>query len=796
MLKKKMIRDVLKNKSQFITILLMVMVGVMVYAGIEAYMDGMTDTANRFYTKNNLPDVNVIGTSFTKDDLNDIKSIDNVVDAERKLTLTMNDSKDNDKSYLVNVIEENNISKFYVKDGTSFDKEKNGVWLDYFYAKENNIKVGDKISFKYEKYVFNEKVNGLIYVPDHVYDVKDESQIMPNHKTYGFLYMSSNELEGFIKDEAKNLLSSKLGKNLSDEEFNKLNPTFNFEDNISYNYVMVDVKTKKDVNKVKDEIEKRVENAKATISIEKTSSYAMYQGEIDEGAAYVGIFSGLFLFIAMLSVITTMTRIIKNQKLEIGTLKALGFSKYKITRHYVGYGFWVALLGALLGILLGRYFLGSVFLNIEMSFFEMPEGRVFIKPLTYVASLLVVIVTSIITFLTCYKELRKKPADSLRNELPSVNEKSLNITTKGIFKNMSFSSKWNLRDIIRNKFRTITGVIGIVGCCTLIVCALGMLNSMNNFIKIQFDDLYNFDYKLNLKENVKQSRIDELTDKYGNNTSMTLNIEIKDDNDDREANTLFVDNSNGYVRFANKDYKFKTLDRNDGVYVTYKFSDKYNLKIGDKISWHSYGSKTYYKSKIVGYIRDPEVQGVTATRSYIESIGINYKPDSIYTNKNLKEVKQINGVNVVQGIDELKTAIKSMLSMMREMIIIIILFAILLGVVIIYNMGILSYSEKEYQFATLKVLGFNSRKIKNIFTKQNSIICIISTIIGLPLGYFLTSYLFKVCLDENYDFGVYIKPITYVLAFIGTYLVSYIVSKFLARRVNKIDMVSSLKSNE
>lgn len=796
MLKKKMIRDVLKNKSQFITILLMVMVGVMVYAGIESYMDGMTDTANRFYTKNNLPDVNVIGTSFTKDDLNDIKIIDNVVDAERKLTLTMNDAKDNDKSYLVNVIEENNISKFYVKDGTSFDNKKNGVWLDYFYAKENNIKVGDKIAFKYEKYVFNEKVNGLIYVPDHVYDVKDESQIMPNHKTYGFLYMSSNELEGFIKDEAKNKLNSKLGKNLSDEEFNKLNPTFNFEDNIPYNYVMVDVKTKKDVNKVKDEIEKRVENAKATISIEKTSSYAMYQGEIDEGAAYVGIFSGLFLFIAMLSVITTMTRIIKNQKLEIGTLKALGFSKYKITRHYVGYGFWVALLGALLGILLGRYFLGSVFLNIEMSFFEMPEGRVFIKPLTYVASLLVVIITSIITFLTCYKELRKKPADSLRNELPSVNEKSLNITTKGIFKNMSFSSKWNLRDIIRNKFRTITGVIGIVGCCTLIVCALGMLNSMNNFIKIQFDDLYNFDYKLNLKENVKQSRIDELTNKYGNNTSMTLNIEIKDDNDDREANTLFVDDSNGYVRFANKDYKFKTLDRNDGVYVTYKFSDKYNLKIGDKISWHSYGSKTYYKSKIVGYIRDPEVQGVTATRSYIESMGINYKPDSIYTNKDLKKVKQINGVNVVQGIDELKTAIKSMLSMMREMIIIIILFAILLGVVIIYNMGILSYSEKEYQFATLKVLGFNSRKIKNIFTKQNSIICIISIIIGLPLGYFLTSYLFKVCLDENYDFGVYIKPITYVLAFIGTYLVSYFVSKFLARKVNKIDMVSSLKSNE
>lgn len=796
MLRKKMIREILRNKSQFITILLMVMIGVMVYAGIEAYMDGMTNTANRFYTKNNLQDINVISTSFTKSDLDKIKSLDKVNDAERKLTLTMNDCNDDKKSYLVNVIEKNNISKFYVQSGIKFDSKKDGVWLDYFYAKENNIKVGDKISFKYESYVFNEKVNGLIYVPDHIYDVKDEAQIMPNHKTYGFIYMSSKSLEGFVKYEAKSALKKSTLKSISDEEFDLLYPDFNYEEKILYNYIMVDVKNKKDVNKVKDEIEKNVESAKATISIEKTPSYAMYQGEIDEGSAYVGIFSGLFLFIAMLSVVTTMTRIIKNEKLQIGTLKALGFSKKKIVKHYVGYGFWVSLVGAILGILLGRFFLGSVFLDIEMSFFEMPEGKVFIKPLTYLVAALVVLIVSIITYITCFKELKKKPADSLRNELPSVNEKSLNITTKGIFKNMSFSNKWNLRDIIRNKFRTVTGVIGIVGCCTLIVCALGMLNSMNNFIKIQFDDLYNFNYKLSLKDDISDSKIEELTKKYGNNTSMTLNIEVKDKDGNRDTNTVFVDDSNNYIRFANKNYKFKKLDKDNGVYVTYKFSEKYNLKIGDKVTWHEYGNKTYYNSKIIGYIRDPQVQGLTATKKYIESLGVKYKPNSIYTNKDLSNVKQIDKVNRIQNIDELKDAINSMLSMMKKMIIIIIFFAILLGMVIIYNMGILSYSEKEYQFATLKVLGFNSKKIKNIFTRQNSIICIISIIIGLPLGYFLTSYLFKVCLDENYDFGVYIKPITYVLAAFGTYLVSYVVSKMLAKKVNKIDMVSSLKANE
>ena len=796
MLRRKMFRDILKNKSQFITILLMVTIGVMVYAGIEAYMDGMTTTADKFYTESNLQDINVLGKNFTTTDLEEIKNIKNVNKAERKLEVSMMDSKDKDKSYLVSIIESNEISKFYVSDGENFAVDKKGIWLDYFYAKENNIKIGDKLSFKYDGYEFKEKVLGIIYVPDHVYAVKDASQLMPNHKTYGLIYMSVKEAADFIKKNVKEELAESMNTTVTDEMLNKIKPDFNYLDYVPFNYIMVDVNKKSNTSKVKDEIEDKISNCLATIKIEDTASYTMYQGEVDEGEAYVGIFSFLFLFIAMLSVITTMTRIVKRQKLQIGTLKALGFSKTKITLHYISYGFFVSLVGVILGILLGKYFLGTVFLNLEMSFFEVPNGRVYINSSTYLVALLVVLAVSLITFLTCYKELKKKPADSLRNELPKVNNRSLNITTKGIFKKLSFASKWNLRDILRNKFRTVTGVIGIVGCCTLIVCALGMLNSMNYFIKLQFDDLYNFDYKLTLKEDITSDNLESITSKYKNNTSETLAVEIKDKTGKREANTIFVDDSNGYVRFINDNYDFIKLNSNKGVYVTYKYADKYNLKIGDTVKWHIYGDKKYYESKIVGFYKDPQVQGLTATKEYIESLGINYKSDSIYTNTNLSKVKAIKGVDTIQSIASLKEAITGMLSMMRQMIIIIIVFAILLGMVIIYNMSILSFGEKEYQFATLKVLGFADNKIRKIFSLQNSFITILSIIIGLPAGYFLTSYLFKVCLDENYDFGVHIELWTYLVAALGTYLVSYLVSKYLSKRVNNIDMVSSLKANE
>jgi putative ABC transport system permease protein len=788
MLKKKMFRDIKQNLSQFITIFLMVLIGVMVYVGIEAYMDGMTSAADNFYKNNNIQDLNVMGNLSDKD-LDKIKSLDNVKDAEKKLVVNAIDKDDKDKTYLLSFIDSNNISKFHIMDGEKFDVNKKGAWVDNFYAEKNNLKVGDTIKIKYDTFSLEEKILGLINVPDHIYDVKDESEFVPNRENFGFVYLSVNEIpESYIKD-----LVMKEMKITDEKIFDKYVTNFNYKEYIPYNYIMVDVNKKKNVTSVKEDIEDKVSNAKAIVKIEDTLSYQRYQGEIDEGASYVGIFSGLFLFIAMLSVITTMTRVVKKQKLQIGTMKALGIKNSKIVMHYIGYGFFVSLAAAIVGIILGKYFIGTFFLNMEMDYFEVPNGVPVVKPLSYLVAVLVVMVVSFITYLTCRKELFKKPAEALRNEVPNVKVSSLNLSTKGIFKKLNFSSKWNYRDILRNKFRTVTAVVGIVGCCMLIVCAFGMLNSMNHFIKLQFENLYN--YKLSLKENIKDDELKVLTDKYGNNTSETLTIETKIGKE-REANTIFVTNAGNLVRFQNKNGEFIKVNKNNGVYVTRKLADQKNLKVGDTIKWHIYGVNKYYESKIVGLTKDPQVQNLTMTKEYLESLDIDYKPDSLYTNTDLKSIKDIKNVSLVQDINELKNSLESMLSMMKSMIMLIIVFAIGLGAIIIYNMGILSYSEKQYQFATLKVLGFSDKKIRKIFVQQNNWITVLSIIIGLPTGYYMTSWIFKSVIADNYDFSAYINLSTYLIAIIGTILVSIIVSRMLSKKVNKIDMVSSLKANE
>ena len=789
MLKRKMLRDIKKNLSQFITIFLMVMIGIMVYTTMLSYSGAMQKTGDTYYKKYNLFDLETFGENFTKDDLDNIKKIDNVKDAERKLTVR---GTNKDNSVEINFIESNKISKFYIIKGEKFDVNKKGVWIDSDYAKNNNIKLGDTIKIKYESLELNEKVLGLINTPDHVYSLKDSSALMPDKKTFGYVYLSVNEI---TEDYIKSLVMKETG--IKDEElFNYAIPNFNYKDYYVFNEIMIDLdKTdSKVVNKTINNIEDKVENVLAVTKREDNSSVAFYQGEINEGQDYVGIFSGLFIFIALLSVITTMTRVVKKQRIQIGTLKALGFNDFKILMHYIGYGFWITLAGIIAGILIGHYGLTNVVLNMQMSYFQMPFLESFIDSSTFIVSGVLLVLVSVITFLTGRNILKKNAAETLRNEIPQVKSKTINITRKDIFNKFSFSTKWNIRDILRNKARTFMGIVGITGCSLLIVVSMGMIDSFDNFIDMQFTKLYNFDYKLTLSQNITDNEYDELIKKYDKSSS-SLCIEIKN-GDERITTSANIIDSGNYLRYINEKDEFIKIDSDKGVYLTRLLAEKNNIKLGDKIKWHILGSNKIYESKVVGLNKDPQVQNMTMTREYYESLGLTYKADYLYTNDDLSKTDSINGVEYIQGNESLKENLDDMMSMVTDLIVLIVFLAVILGAVIIYNMGVLSYGEKEYQFATLKVLGFDNKKIKRVFIKQNIWISIVSAILGMPCGYYITDYVFTMVADRDYDFGATITIKTYIISFIVTVLCSYLVSLFLARKIKKIDMVTSLKGNE
>ena len=761
-LSKRRLRDIKQNKMQFFNIFIMVFLGVFVFAGIHAYMDGMEESADKYYKDNNFQDIWLSGENFSNDDLEKVKNMENVKDAERILTIKTELENKNDVTLDTNFIESNNISKMYVVDGEEFSKDKKGVWFDSYLAKNLDLKVGDEITFTYQNMKMTEKILGLVNTPDHVYFVKDDTEIFPTHKNYGYMYLSINELpQGMLQ---------------------------------IFNQIIVDVNKTDKMQETKANLENNIKSAIAVTDRESSVSYKGYNSEIEEGTTYSGVFTFLFLFIAVLSVTTTMNRFVKKQRTQIGTLKALGFKNRKIINHYVGYGFIISLVASVVGLLAGKYGLGTFFLNMEMSYFEVPVYNTVLIPVVYILAITVVALITLVTYLSCRNILKESAVEALRIEIPKVKSTKFDLTTKGIFKKASISTRWNLRDVGRNKGRSLMAIVGIIGCTMLMLCAFGMMDTMKSYLSWEFDKISNFEYKLSLSNNYTDDQFTNITEKYGNETSESFGIEIKNV-DKKETNTLTVNDAPNKLKYTNHNKEYMDL-KDDGIYITEKLSEKYGLKVGDEITWHIFGDDNWYTCKIAGLNRDPQNQQLNMTKKYYETLGLTYRADTVYTDENLSNAKTIDGVDTIQSIATLKQGMESMLETTETMVVLLIVVSAILGFVIIYNLGILSFTEKQYQFATLKVLGFKDKQIKNIFVKQNLWLTVAGIVIGLPLGFWMLDYIFKSALGENYDFNAYIKPVSYLYAVVGSLVVSIIVNKVLSRKVKRIDMVTSLKGNE
>lgn len=756
---KKIVRDLWIYKGQFFTIFLMTMIGMMAFSGIHAYMDGMDRTAQRYYQTNNLQDLWVSSQNITDENLESYESIDHVKDVNRAFVFNSKLEGYKDVNLESNVIEKNSISKMYVVKGKRFDSNKKGAWLDSYLAEYLKIDIGDTLKLKVFNQTIHVKVLGFVNSPDHVYFVKDSTEIFPSHDHYGFVYLSSKAYE------------DQMG----------MAPIFN--------KAYIDVDSKKNENAVKKDLLKCDSNIIAVTNRKACSSYMQYKSEVDEGKTYSMVFTAMFLFIAILSVMSTMNRFVRKQRVQIGTLKALGFSNSKITLHYVSFGFLISLFASFLGLIVGALSIGNIFLKIEGEYFEMPNMKIEVLPIVYLVALLTVLAISIITYLSSHKILKQSASVALRMEAPKINTKQLNWTLK--LKNAKLSVKWNLRDISRNKGRTLASLAGIVGCTMLLVCAFGMYDSINDYLKWEYQTLNQYKNKISLQDTITEDQLNTLTKLYGNRTTQDLTIEFQSKKK-TVAKTLTINDSKGMVTYTNHNKKIIKLKEN-GIYVTEKLAEQYGFKKGDQVKWHILGNDTWYSSKIVGLNRDPQNQQLNMTKAYYESLGLSYHPTSIYTNS---KVKKSDGISKISTLSSIQKGMENMLETMKSMVVLLIGFAVLLGSVILYNLGILSFSEKQYQFATLKVLGFKDQQIRSIFIKQNNWITLLAILLGLPLGYLMLDYIYKNALSDAFDFDASVHLISYAYAILGTFIVSYVMNSILARKIKTIDMVSSLKANE
>ena len=286
-----------------------------------------------------------------------------------------------------------------------------------------------------------------------------------------------------------------------------------------------------------------------------------------------------------------------------------------------------------------------------------------------------------------------------------------------------------------------------------------------------------------------------MTREYGDATSQTLAVEMNDADGKASTQVIFVNDTKDHVRTIDFKRGFLQLSE-DRMYITRKLAHSLKLGIGDEFTFRVYGEDKPRTAKIAGICSDPQSQQFTCTRGYLESLGLTYHADTIYSDELLDLTDIPDGAEVIQTKDGLESGVRGMMDRMTSVIALFIVLSAVLSVVILYNLGILSFSEKQYQFATLKVLGYRTKPLRRIFNQQGRILAIISIILGLPAGYFMVSYIFTAALGDNYDFPAYVSPVSFILAGVTIFLVSSLVNHWLSGRIRRIDMVSSLKANE
>ncbi len=889
MLRKKLFRDIKGNFGQFFTIFSMVFLAIMAYSGVNAYSDGLKYSSENFYADYNLEDLWLYGEDFSQEDVEAIKDLEDIADAERYLTMAGSvDVKSVENSDIDNVQvelnfldpkdDEKNISQIYLRDGEKYTSNKDGVWLGYYFAKARGIEVGDELTFYCEGYELVEKVRGLVSVPDHVYAVSDSSVIFQDAVDFGWAYLSMNEFpEEYIYDEIlkedeivdyldsvdeiqdavdlytsmgvdidtikeqlgidkevdletalskATLINSGKAKVEDKADFIKAVDTdFDLEECYVYPEVIVDVAGtapnpfndesasddfSKKIQSVKNELYDMDDVSVSAITDRNVwASYVTLKSEAEEGDTYSGLFSFLFVFIAGLSVVTTMSRFVKKQRVQIGTLKALGYRNAKVTLHYITYGFWVSLFAAVIGLVIGGPILGQPFLDMELSMFDLPEAHCYILGKNYVMAALIVIVITIITYLTIRNILKESAAQTLRLEVPHIKIKAKE-GGKGISAKLPFSVKWNLRDIFRNKSRSFMAIVGIMGSTLLIVMAFGMQDSLQFYLDWEFGQIQAYSYKLTLSDNISDERLEELFDIYGDATSQTVAIEYKDSEGNINTSVITVNDSDGLLKLSAHDTT--TYNIEDGIpgntdgdvddagalYATEKLLKTSGYSLGDTVKWRIMGEDNWYETKITSVCRDPQSQQFSMTRAAFEGLGEDYECDTIYTKDDLSGLtdSDIDGVSTITSIETIREQMDIMLEMISSMIVLFIVISAVLGFIIIYNMGILALSEKMYQFATLKVLGFRFSRLAKIYTQQNLWLTIVGIILGLPLGFEFTDYLFKYAIGDEYDFFANINASAYLIAAVGTLIIMFITSLALSVNLKKIDMVESLKANE
>lgn len=764
-LRKKLYRDMSRAAMQFLSIIALCALGTFAFAALDGTARMVRTTTDTYFEENNLADFWVtLPGGVDRAALDKIRGQQGVTGVRARAVADLETTLEGDVSVSVTAYDgEMDINIPLLREGSMLDiRDKRGCLIEERFAQAHGLGVGDRITVKLSGQEYGLIIRGIVVSPEYIV-VSDGIVADPN--AYGYLLVNACAMPALPLTQAVVTLDDAADS---------------------------------------DAVQAALEAALPDALVMDRGSHASTARANNDAQMFENmtlIFPVLAYAVAALIVMTTLSRMIDNQRLQMGTLKALGFSSRQIRRHYLSYAIAPSFVGAMLGTLIGHYTLPFYLWDALIGQNEMPYRLT--PPISLPAwgmTLLTVVMSVGILLLSYRSAARETTAALLRPKPPKDGKRILLERITPLWSRLSFNAKMVIRNLMRNKLRTFMSFVGLLCCTMLIITSLGLQDSVERMSVNYYTQTLNYDVRANLTGEVGTSEsYERRLDAQAVECIMEQSVSLRAEGGTRTV-MLTVLGDKQTMQHLGENETLVPIQTGTCA-VTYKLTKTLNLHIGDEIRLYLPGDDEPVDMVIGQIVHNNVSQGVYLNRTTWESLRKrDFTPTAIQLRGPSEScLELLSDMDEVDSIDYPADQINDMLRMLDTLSAV---FAILTGIalalafVICYNMGLMNFVERIREYATLKVLGYHQKEIRRLILHENMIITILGVLMGIYPGILLTDIILHSCEPESgfYPGSPALQSI--VIACVVTYCFSELLQRLLTRKVNKIDMVEALKSVE
>lgn len=812
-MKNALIKDSLKEikntHKRFLSILLMAFLGVGFFAGIQATSPDMVNTIDKYYKDQQVYDIQIMSTSGLKDsDIQEVSKINGVEKAigtyetdgkieigEKEIVAKVLCLEDMNRPKLLEGRLPQSIDECLVEENfLTFNNKKIGDTIELNIAKSKNDD-GEEIDYLKQNEL---KIVGTVQSPVYISKDRGNSKLGAGKVNY-YMYIDKENIK------AKDIYTNLYVKVKDADKYTTSKDQY-----------------KEIVQNVKNEIDqiKSSKIEKPTWYILDRESNSGYVSFIQDSKSIENIgkvFPAVFFIVATLISLTSMTRMVEEERTQIGTLKALGYNKIQIASKYIIYASLACIIGGFLGMCIGFVILPTIIWKMYMMMYQMTDVVLEFNWLYGGIGLGLIIVCIVgTTIYSIQKELQETPATLMRPKAPKMGKRVLLEKIPFIWKRLSFSRKVTVRNIFRYKKRVLMTIIGIMGCTSLILAGFGLKDSISAIMPSQYGKIFNYDMQINLKDGLTDEQIKSYMEKLAKRDDVVKVAEtyltsttVENGSLDEDAQIIVPKENEGLkdlITIYDKKTKLPINLNNDEICLTDKAAQLLNVSVGDTVKLKdSDGNVVEAKiGNIVGNYINHYVY--MSKKLYQKIYKTDYKTNVILLKGNNLSVEQVenmskefmkeNEVSSVSAMSTLTEMINNMLKSLNFVVIVLIVTAGMLAFVVLYNLSNINISERIRELATIKVLGFYDKEVYNYISRETVILTIIGILLGLVGGYFLNYFIITTCEINMLRFVKVIHPISYIYSICITVGFTLIVNVVTYFALKKIDMIESLKSVE